>query len=27
MGDVSATLSDQGREQAVAKFVDNCKLD
>jgi hypothetical protein len=27
MGDVSATLSDQGRAQAVAKFVDNCKLD
>ena len=27
MGEVSATLSDQGRAQAVAKFVDNCKLD
>jgi hypothetical protein len=27
MGDVSATLSDQGRAQAIAKFVDNCKLD
>jgi hypothetical protein len=27
MGNVSATLSDQGREQAVAKFVDDCKLD
>lgn len=27
MGDVSATLSDQGRAQAVAKFVDNCRLE
>jgi hypothetical protein len=27
MGEVSATLSDQGRAQAVAEFVDNCKLE
>lgn len=27
MADVSATLSDQGRAQAVAKFVDNCRLE
>lgn len=27
MGDVSATLSDQGRAQAIAKFIENCKLD
>jgi hypothetical protein len=27
MGEVSATLSDQGRAQAVAEFVENCKLE
>lgn len=27
MGDVSVTLSDQGRAQEVAKFVENCKLE
>lgn len=27
MGDVSVTLSDRGRAQAVAEFADNCKLD
>jgi hypothetical protein len=26
MGDATATLSDQGRAQAVAKFVESCKL-
>jgi hypothetical protein len=27
MGEASATLSDQGRAQAVAKFVEGCKLE
>jgi hypothetical protein len=27
MGEASATLSDQGRAQAVADFVENCKLE
>jgi hypothetical protein len=27
MGEASATLSDQGRADSVAKFVENCKLD
>jgi hypothetical protein len=27
MGDASATLSEQGRTESVAKFVKNCKLD
>ena len=27
MGEASATLSDQGRAQAVAEFVENCKLE
>ena len=27
MGEASATLSEQGREAAVAKFAENCKLD
>jgi hypothetical protein len=27
MGEVSATLSDQGRAKAVAEFVENCKLE
>jgi len=27
MGKTSATLSEQGREQAVAKFSQDCRLD
>jgi hypothetical protein len=27
MGEASATLSDQGRAQAIAEFVENCKLE
>lgn len=27
MGEASATLSEQGRAQAVAEFVENCKLE
>jgi hypothetical protein len=27
MGEASATLSDQGRAQAVAEFIENCKLE
>lgn len=27
MGEASTTLSDQGRAQAVAEFVENCKLE
>jgi hypothetical protein len=27
MGEASATLSEQGRAESVAKFVENCKLD
>jgi hypothetical protein len=27
MGEASVTLSDQGRAQAIAEFVENCKLE